>query len=94
MSRPSKTKSFCAGCRNNFYNGNNSIGIKECWSYKSARMVRRWKIGWWTMPLSPKAFREVYTLNCHHAPGQYAMYDKPHADAVEPVHLTKKGANP
>jgi hypothetical protein len=31
----------CSGCRNNFYNGNNPMGIKECWSLKSAKLVKR-----------------------------------------------------
>jgi hypothetical protein len=31
----------CSGCRNNFYNGNNDMGIKECWSLKSAKLTKR-----------------------------------------------------
>lgn len=31
----------CAGCRNNFYNGNNDMGITECWSLKSAKLVKK-----------------------------------------------------
>lgn len=35
------TKTNCAGCRNDFYNGNNSLGVKECWSFKSAKLIFR-----------------------------------------------------
>jgi len=65
-----KSKSLCDGCRDNFYNGE---GAAECWSFKKAEVVRRWKLGWWTAPTQPAAFVEVETLNCHHAPGRYAL---------------------
>lgn len=29
----------CSGCRDNFYNGNNEYGVKECWSFKTAKVV-------------------------------------------------------
>lgn len=32
---------YCIGCRDNFYNGNNPYGIKECWLLKSARL--KWR---------------------------------------------------
>ncbi len=76
---------YCRGCRNDFYNGRNGIGVKECWSLKSARVVTRYRIGWWTNPTSKKAFRKVRTLTCHIAPGEYAYYEQLpvfHAPAV------------
>ncbi len=39
-----KGKSMCAGCWNNFYNGNNPYGISECWNLKRAEVVKRKKI--------------------------------------------------
>lgn len=33
------TKKDCEGCRNDFYNGNNPMGVKECWSFKTAKIV-------------------------------------------------------
>ena len=33
-------KSDCSGCKNNFYNGNNSLGVSECWSFAEATMVK------------------------------------------------------
>jgi hypothetical protein len=67
---------LCVGCRNNFYNGHNTLGVKRCWSLKSAEVVKRFRLGWWTRPDSPGAFTEVQTLSCHVAPGQYAHYEE------------------
>ena len=43
-----RDKKYCVGCNDNFYNGNNPSGVKEYWGYKSARVVTRYAIGWWT----------------------------------------------
>lgn len=32
-------KSDCSGCRNDFYNDHNPLGVKECWSFKDAKIV-------------------------------------------------------
>jgi hypothetical protein len=88
MSRPAKSKALCAGCRDNFYNGNNPVGVKECWLFKKAKVVRRWRLGWWVRPTERRAFNECYTLDCHHAPGQYAMLKELHPEAIDPVRLS------
>lgn len=76
MSTDSK-RAHCEGCRNNFYNGgNNPHGIQECWSLKDAKVVTRWRIGWWVPMDRASNFRKVRTLNCWHAPGQYALMDE------------------
>lgn len=31
----------CIGCRDDFYNGKNQIGVKECWMRKNATLVPR-----------------------------------------------------
>lgn len=31
----------CSGCNDNFYNGNNPHGVKQCWLLDKARLVRR-----------------------------------------------------
>lgn len=36
--------SDCDGCRNNFYNGNNELGVKKCWSFGTAEMVKKVQI--------------------------------------------------
>lgn len=70
MSKKSMEK--CQGCRNDFYNDKNPLGVKACWSLKKAKVVTRYRIGWWTTP-SDTSHTKVRTYDCHHAPGKYAM---------------------
>ena len=35
----SEKLTHCLGCRNDFYNGKNELGILECWSLKTAKLV-------------------------------------------------------
>jgi len=67
-----KCKALCRGCRNDFYNGNNDMGVKECWSFKGAKVAKRWRIGWWTSMDRPENFHEVTTLDCFHQTGTAA----------------------
>jgi len=76
----------CQGCVDDFYNGNNEIGVTRCWSLKTAVLVTRYRIGVWTMPLSPGAFREMRVPNCYRAQG-YAFTEKPHPEAVDVVRI-------
>ena len=60
-------KMYCAGCRDNFYNGNNPMGVKECWCFKTAKIVKRKFVPItqappWNMPAQK-------TLDCHHKSG-------------------------
>lgn len=66
---------LCVGCRSDFYNDKNPLGVKRCWNLKKAKLVTRWKLGWWTTPATPGAFEEVKTLDCHHEPGRFAFYE-------------------
>jgi hypothetical protein len=84
-----KSKALCGGCRDDYYNG---CGAKECWSYKSARVVKRWKQGWWTPTDQPGALEEVRTLDCHSEPGKNAFLKVLPSCAVDPVRLPKGGA--
>jgi len=43
MSKDEKRK-HCAGCEQNFYNGNNPYGVKECWNLNDAKMVSKKKV--------------------------------------------------
>lgn len=58
-------KNHCSGCRDNFYNGNNNIGVKECWNLQSAKLVTRYKIYWWTPMDKASNFTEVKVLDCY-----------------------------
>ena len=40
MTKQEKRRKYCASCRNNFYNSNNRIGVKECWHLENAKPVR------------------------------------------------------
>ena len=31
----------CSGCEDDFYNGKNPYGVKECWHLKSAKLIPR-----------------------------------------------------
>lgn len=76
MAKP--TKQQCHGCRDDFYNHRPSPGFDgatECWSFKNATTVTRFKLGWWTQPTSADVFTKVKTNSCHHAPGRYALYE-------------------
>lgn len=86
MSDDAKKLPLCMGCRNDFYNGKNGIGVARCWSLDTAQVVTRYRIGWWTTPTSPGAFTKVETLDCHEAPGQYAQYKE------LPAHAQQAGA--
>lgn len=65
-------RKYCTGCRDDFYNGQ---GAEECWLRKKAKVVKRWKIGWWTQP-DRANFTKVTTYDCHHAPGKYQLSAK------------------
>ena len=37
-------KKHCIGCESNFYNGTNPLGVKECWSFESAKLENKYVI--------------------------------------------------
>ena len=61
-------KKHCIGCANNFYNGNNNLGIKECWSFKNAKLVWRIPIGNWERPPYINK-KKVQIPDCFHERG-------------------------
>lgn len=68
-------KKNCVGCRNNFYNGNNDIGVKQCWQLETAKMVMRYSISWWTPMNEKDGYTKVRVPDCYHQPGQTAYVD-------------------
>ena len=34
-------KSDCLGCKQDFYNDKNPLGVKECWHFKTAKLIMR-----------------------------------------------------
>ena len=66
-------KRMCSGCRNNFYNGNNPYGVKECWNFKTSRVVLKKKVPIWLEP--PWDMEPQKVLSCRHEKG-YVFVDK------------------
>jgi len=48
--RTLKTRKMCSGCRDDFYNGHNDLGVNECWSFKDAELVKVIQVGYWERP--------------------------------------------
>lgn len=69
-------KKYCVGCDQNFYNGNNQMGISECWHLKAAKLVTKYVIGWWVPQDRKDNFTKIKTNNCHTETGRFAYYDK------------------
>ena len=68
----------CRGCEDDFYNGNNPLGIQRCWSAATGEIVKRYAIGTWTMPASPGAFTEVEVPNCYRRKGEHYYRELPY----------------
>lgn len=66
-------KSKCIGCESNFYNGNNPLGIKECWCFKDAKVVIRFCIGVNVPQNCKENFIKVRVLSCYSESG-YGYY--------------------
>lgn len=70
MSHPSSTDRLldtkhCAGCENNFYNGNNPYGVTACWSRKDAKLEKRIQISV-DVPPPYKGYKSVSRPTCYH----------------------------
>ena len=60
------------GCRNHFYNGNNELGVRQCWNLSSAKTVKRKKVHINQVP--PWNQKPITTLNCFSQP-QFVMVE-------------------
>lgn len=74
--RLKKDKKYCVGCHDNFYNGNNPMGVKECWGFGTAKVVKRLAIGWWVPMDRKENFYEVTIHDCRKEPGGRAFLEK------------------
>ncbi len=43
-------KDKCSGCEDNFYNGNNNLGVGKCWGLDTAKVIKRKRVGMNDMP--------------------------------------------
>jgi hypothetical protein len=71
----SKTKKLCSGCHDDFYNNRQNFSQFGCWSFKTARVVKRAfvhvdQVPPWHNPL-------VTTLDCHHR-SRYITVERGH----------------
>ena len=57
-------KEYCPGCESNFYNGNNEIGVKKCWSLSTARLILRKEVHINHVP--PWNQAPKWMPNCYH----------------------------
>ena len=60
-------KKLCKGCRDDFYNGNNPLGVAECWCFKGAKVVMRKRVPNDLRP--PWTMTPGRTLHCKHEDG-------------------------
>lgn len=67
---PKKTKELCRGCYQDYYNHNRDGG---CWSFKTAKVVQRMRVGTWQNP--PYPWRPEACLTCYNAQGS-SMIDR------------------
>lgn len=73
-----KSKKLCVGCRENFYNGNNPMGVQECWMYKSAQVRTRYRLST-NMPMDQReGYVKTSGLNCYNEKGYVFLKDIPH----------------
>jgi hypothetical protein len=59
--KESERKKLCAGCSEDFYNGNNPLGVKKCWCFESAKKVDK-NVYYSIHQVKPSIRRR--TLNC------------------------------
>lgn len=66
-------KSNCVGCEDNFYNGNNQLGVKECWHLKTAKMILKKQVGYSQVPLWKQ--KPIKVPSCYQVKG-YVFIEK------------------
>ena len=59
-----KSRSLCSGCRDDFYNGHNNLGVNKCWSFDESEIVKVIQVGYWERP--PYTDRQIEKrLSCY-----------------------------
>lgn len=62
-----KNKEMCFGCRDNFYNDNNNLGVEGCFNFPTAIIKLRKKVHRDHVP--PWDHKPAEMLSCYHADG-------------------------
>lgn len=64
-----KNTTACAGCRNDFYNGNNPLGVQRCWSVESASIIPRFRLSVNTPMDRKSGYEKLKRPNCYRQDG-------------------------
>lgn len=60
-------RKHCSGCEDNFYNGNNPLGVKECWMLSDMKLIKRKEVGINDRP--PWTWKSKKYPNCYERRG-------------------------
>jgi len=71
-----RDKKYCIGCEQDYYNHDNPQGVKECWHFKTAKAIERYRIGWWVPQDKVENFSRILTHQCHTETGRFAYYNE------------------
>lgn len=74
------TKKNCIMCEDNFYNGNNHLGVEECWRLETAVMVKKIPVPV-HMPPPYKSIKAQMVPSCYRRKGM--TYVKPESLDLE-----------
>lgn len=59
-------KKDCAGCRDDFYNGHNPLGVSECWHFDRTKALEtRYRLSVHTPMNIKSAYRKVRVPPCY-----------------------------
>ena len=56
----------CLGCTENFYNGNNPLGVQRCWHLDSAKLVNKVRVPIDMRPPWPRRVVKVFQCRREH----------------------------
>jgi len=62
-------KRDCLGCTEDFYNDKNPLGVKECWLFKDAKVITRYRIGMWDGMGERRHYHKEKRPNCYRVKG-------------------------
>ena len=62
MSSKQEKLKMCRGCRDDFYNAKNDLGVTECWNLATAKTVTMRRVGTGDVP--PWDHEPVKVLSC------------------------------
>lgn len=64
-----ETTEHCDGCRDNFYNGHNDLGVQRCWGLRTAVLITRYRLSIHTPMDQRSAYQKVTRPGCYHETG-------------------------